>query len=224
MKRYVAIACCAALLAGCTAMGKKTGDMMMAGDEARAHIGHVMTGWKDTPDGKGLLPVAIAEAEIALQHAQFAASKPDDLEWMQTHTEHVLHAIDPSTVSITAPGLGYGVRKAAAGAQAHVGFAAGTEDASENVKLHAQHVGASAGNTDWRVDAIVAMGQRVLAYDKAEKAVPRVQEILLMAQEILDGFDANGDGKVTWHDGEGGLLEAKKHMGFMMTAEKMDMM
>ncbi len=224
MKRYVAIACCAALLAGCTTMDEKSGDMMMAGDQARAHIGHVMSGWNDTPDGKGLLPVAIAEAEIALKHAQFAAGKPDDLKWMQTHTEHVLHAIDPSTVSIAAPGLGYGVRKAAAGAQAHVGFAAGTEDSSENVKLHAQHVAASAGNTDWRVDAIVAMGQRVLAYDKATKAVPRVQEILLMAEEILNGFDDNGDGKVTWHDGEGGLSVAKKHMGFMMTGEKMDMM
>ena len=60
--------------------------------------------------------------------------------------------------------------------------------------------------------------------DKAEKAAPRVQEILLMAKEILDGFDANDDGKVTWHEGEGGLLEAKKHMGFMMTGENMKMM
>ena len=224
MKQYVAIAWSAALLAGCTTMDKETEGMMMAGDEARAHIGHVMTGWKDTPDGKGLLPVAIKEAEIALKHAEFAAKKPDDLKWMQTHTEHVMRAIDPSTVSITAPGLGYGVRKAAAGARAHIGFAAKSKDSSKNVRLHAQHVAASSGNTNWRVDAIVAMGKRVLAYDKAEKAVPRVQEILLMVKEILDGFDANGDGKVTWHEEEGGLLEAKKHMGFMMKGEKMNMM
>ena len=45
-----------------------------------------------------------------------------------------------------------------------------------------------------------------------------------MAQEILNGFDDNGDGGVSWHEGEGGLLEAKKHMGFMLTGEKMDMM
>ena len=224
MKKFVAIACSAALLAGCTTMDEESEGMMMAGDEARAHIGHVMTGWNDTPDGKGLLPVAIAEAEIALKHAQFAAGKPDDLKWMQTHTEHVLHAIDPSTVSIAAPGLGYGVRKAAAGAQAHVGFAAGTEDASENVKLHAQHVAASAGNTDWRVSAIVIMGKRVLSFDKPAKAALRVGEILLMVEEILNGFDDNGDGSISWHEGEGGLLTAKQHMGFMMTGENMEMM
>jgi hypothetical protein len=224
MKKYFAIAWSAALLAGCTTMDEGSEGMTMAGDEARAHIGHVMTGWKDTPDGKGLLPVAIAEAEIALAHAQFAAKKPDDLEWMQTHTQHVMHAVDPNVVSIEAPGLGYGVRKAAAGAVAHIGFAAKSEDASKNVKLHAQHVAASAGNTDWRVSAIVVMGMRVMSFDKAAKAAPRVQEILLMAEEILNGFDGNGDGKVTWHEGEGGLREATKHMGFMMKAENMEMM
>ncbi len=224
MKQYVAIAWSAALLAGCTTMDKEAESMMQAGDEARAHIGHVMTGWKDTPDGKGLLPVAIEEAEIALTHAEFAAQKPDDLKWMQTHTEHVMHALDPSTVGITAPGLGYGVRKAAAGAKAHIEFSDKSKDSSKNVNLHAQHVAASSGNTNWRIDVIAAMGQRVLAYDKAEKAAPRVQEILLMAKEILDGFDANDDGKVTWHEGEGGLSEAKKHMGFMMKGENMKMM
>ncbi len=31
-------------------------------------------------------------------------------------------------------------------------------------------------------------------------------------------------GQVTWHEGDGGLLEAKQHMGFMMKAETMKMM
>ena len=29
---------------------------------AHAHIGHVMTSWKDTPEMKGFLPAAIADA------------------------------------------------------------------------------------------------------------------------------------------------------------------
>lgn len=224
MKRYLAIAGSAALLAGCTAMYDEGGGVEMAGAETRAHIGHIMSGWTDTPDGKGLLAVAIEEAEIALAHAEFAAKKPDDLGWMQTHVEQVMHAVAPDTVSITAPGLGYGVRKGAEGAKAHVEFAAESKDSSENVRGHAQHVAASAGNTYWRVDAIVATGKRVLADDKAEKAAPRVQQILLMVKEMLDGYDDNGDGKVTWIEGEGGLLKAKEHMGFMMKGEKMKMM
>ena len=51
---------------------------------AHVHIGHVMTGWKDTPDNGGLLPTAIAEANVAAQHAGFAVSKPADLAWMKT--------------------------------------------------------------------------------------------------------------------------------------------
>lgn len=221
MKHYVAIVVCAGLVVGCTAMDKGGKGMKMAGKEARAHIGHVMTGWKDTPDSKGLLPVSIEEAKIALAHAEFAAKKPNDLKWMKTHIEHVLHAVDPSTVKITAPGLGYGVRKAAAGAKAHIEFAAKSEDASENVKLHARHVAASSGNTSWRIDAIVSTGNRMLAGDMADRAAAQVQQILELVKEILDGFDENGDGKVTWHEGEGGLMEAKKHMGFMMAGEKM---
>ena len=33
------------------------------------------------------------------------------------------------------------------------------------------------------------------------------------------GVDANGDGKITWVNGEGGLKDARKHMGFMQKGE-----
>jgi hypothetical protein len=89
--------------------------MTMAGTQSRAHIGHVMTGWKDTPCGKGLLVTARAEAKIAQQHANFALAKPDNIKWMKTHTTHVLHAVDPSAMA-KGPSLGYGVVKAAGGA------------------------------------------------------------------------------------------------------------
>ena len=53
---------------------------------AHAHMGHVTDSWGDTPNEMGLLPTAIAEADIAVQHAGFAADQLDNLEWMKTHT------------------------------------------------------------------------------------------------------------------------------------------
>jgi hypothetical protein len=185
---------------------------------AHVHIGHVMTGWKDTPDNVGLLPTAIAEANVAAQHAGFAVSKPADLTWMKTHIGHVLHAVDPS-VEPKGPGLGYGVIKAADGAAKHVGFAAESEGASENVKTHAVHVGASTKNVVTWGKLIVRLGKQVKAAKTAAQAAPMVKKIENLAARLAAGEDVNGDGKVTWHAGEGGLEAAEKHMGFMTKGE-----
>src|SRR4051812_32303167 len=40
------------------------------------HIGHVVNSYSDTPDSKGLLPVALGDARVAIQHAQLAARAP----------------------------------------------------------------------------------------------------------------------------------------------------
>ncbi len=187
-------------------------------NEAHIHIGHVMTGWTDTPEKWGLLPTAIAEAKVAAQHAGFAASKPADLAWMKTHIGHVLHAVDPS-VEPKGPGLGYGVIKAAGGAAKHIGFSAKSDGASKNVTTHAAHVGASAKNAATWGKLIVRLGKKVKAAKSAAQAAPMVKKINDLAARLTAGEDVNGDGKVTWHAGEGGLKEAEKHMGFMMKGE-----
>ena len=200
------------------------GDQRMASEAepnmSHVHMGHVLTGWQDTPDQMGLLPTAQAEAEVAAQHAGFAASRPDDLDWMKLHVVHVLHALDPS-VEPEGPGLGYGVQPAAQGVAQHVRFAADSEDASDNVKLHATHVEASAGNVVVWSERIVALGQQVQAASSAAEAAPLVVEIETLAQAILAGTDANGDGTVSWEEGEGGLAQAAPHMQFMQEGEGM---
>ncbi len=42
-----------------------------------------------------------------------------------------------------------------------------------------------------------------------------------MSHALIAGIDADGDCKVSWKKGEGGLAVSKKHMGFMMKGEKM---
>ena len=208
--------------AGCAAEGGMDGgkSKKMGKNMAHVHIGHVLTGWGDTPGGGGLLPTAIAEANIASQHAGFAAKQPGNLSWMKMHTRHVLHALDTS-VEGKGPGKGYGMIKGAAGAAKHIGFAAKSAGASKNVKAHTVHVTASINNSVARAKEIVNIGKQVLAAGSASEAAPLVAKIKTIATQLMAGRDANGDGKITWEPGEGGLAEAAKHMGFMTKGEGM---
>ncbi len=195
--RVIAMSLGLVLVTGCA------GDMA-AKNAAHAHIGHVMTGWKDTPKKAGLLPTAIAEAKVAAQHAGFAANKSDNLKWMKTHIGHVLHAVDPS-VEPKGPGLGYGVIKAASGAAKHIGFAAKSEGASKNVKTHAVHVAASAKNVATWGKLIVRLAKKVKKAKTAGQAAPLVKKIGELATRLAAGDDVNGDGKVSGVASEGGL-------------------
>jgi hypothetical protein len=218
MRRSIAIGV-AALVAACAPGGERTAsgaDINMS----HVHMGHVLTGWQDTPDQMGLLPTAQAEAEVVAQHAGFAASRPDDLEWMKLHVVHVLHAVDPA-VEPEGPGLGYGVQRAAQGVAQHARFAANSEDASDNVKLHATHVETSAGNVVLWSQRIVELGQQVPSASSSAEATPLVAEIETLTQAILVGTDANGDGTATWEQSEGGLAQAAQHMQFMQEGEGM---
>ena len=209
----------AAVVAACA-----DADQRMASDPdtnmSHVHMGHVLTGWQDTPDQMGLLPTAQAEAEVAAQHAGFAASRADDLDWMKLHAGHVLHAVDP-TLEAQGPGRGYGVHRAAQGVSQHVRFAAESEDASDNVKLHAGHVETSADNVVAWSERVVDLGQQVQSASSADEAAPLVGEMQTLTQAILAGTDANGDGTVSWDEDEGGLAQAAQHMQLMQQGEGM---
>ncbi len=185
---------------------------------AHVHMGHVLDGFKDTPNGMGLLPTAVAEAKIAADHAGYAAKDLTDLANMKRHTLHVMNAVDP-TVEPKGPGLGYGVKKAAAGVAQHIEAAAKSEGASDNVKTHAVHVASAARNTVVRADQIIALGKRIEAATTAAEAAPLVTQMKELADELYAGKDANGDGKIGWQEGEGGLQTAEQHMGFMKKGE-----
>ena len=182
------------------------------------HIGHVLDGWSDTPGGEGFLPAAIAEARIAAQHASLAAKDPSNLDAMKRHAAHVLHAVDPEQIE-NGPGLGYGVKKAAAGAAQHIQAAANSDGASDAVKTHANHVATSAQNTVTRADEIVMLAQKIAMANSAADASRMVGELNMLAQQLLSGKDANGDGRTGWQEGEGGLEVAQTHGNLMKQAE-----
>lgn len=214
MRVHAFLAATAVILAGLAVPAAAQGQENMA----HAHIGHVMSGWKDTPDKMGLLPTAEAEAEVAATHIGYALSDPDDLGNIKLHTEHVLHAVDPSEAA-QGPGHGYGLIKAAKGVADHIGFAAAADGATENVELHSEHVSTSASNVaEWGRD-VVELGTAIRDADSADAAAEKAREIKRLVGCIQTGCDADGDGTITWEPGEGGLEQAELHMGYMMAGE-----
>ncbi len=187
---------------------------------AHAHMGHVADGWRDTPDEVGLLPAAVVEAEIAARHAGLAAGS-GSLGAIQAHIGHVLHALDPSLAE-SGPGKGYGVVKAATGAATHIGLAANSGDASDNVKTHASHVETSANNVvEWSIRVIELCAELKASEDQAA-AAELANEIHAMVQAMVSGRDADGNGRISWGEGEGGLEQASFHMGLMKRGEGMN--
>jgi hypothetical protein len=204
---------------------------------AHGHIGHVMTSWKDTPGTKGLLPTAIADAQVALEQIERA-----DLEgrindfWL--YGGYVLNALDPGAetdallktayarlptnyVTIEVPGTGYGIKRAVAGALQHVQLAAKSDGASDNVKTHAAHVSASLENVAKWTDEAIATTRKLLEAKDVGGGQVLVDELTYQIGQIAIGTDANGDGQTGWQAGEGGLRQANTHMRLMMKGEGM---
>ena len=185
---------------------------------AHAHIGHVMDGFRGTPEGQGLLPTAVAEAEIAARHAALAAGSADDLEGMKRHAGHVLHAIDPGEMA-DGPGLGYGAKPAAAGAARHIRLAANSEGTSGNITTHAQHVETSANNTVQRAEGLISLAKQIRDATEVDDAAAAAARLNTLAAQLIPGQDANSDGNIGWQAGEGGLQQAEQHANLMKKGE-----
>jgi hypothetical protein len=181
------------------------------------HIGHVVNSFGDTPNKQGLLPVALAEAKTAAQHAALAARSPTNLDAMKLHAGHVLNALDPSIMPM-GPGLGYGVKKAALGVATHVDLAAKAQGASPNVIMHAGHVETAARSTIERADSAIVIAKAIQAATSASDAAALVNQLVPLTQQLIAGVDKNGDGRIGWDKGEGGLQQASEHVDLMLKA------
>jgi hypothetical protein len=185
---------------------------------AHRHMGHVADGFRGTPDGMGLLPTAMAEAEVAARHASLSATNLTDLAAMQRHAGHVLHALEGGEGR---PGLGYGLKKATEGIIAHIEMAAGGDGASQGVVTHSNHVATSSRNTLERASLIIDYIEKVQNTDSVNEAGRMTEQIATLAEQLLAGFDSNEDGRIGWQENEGGLQQAEQHMNIMKRGEGM---
>jgi hypothetical protein len=182
---------------------------------AGVHIGHVVNSFNETPTLQGLLPAALAEARIAIQHAGLAGRQPTNLEYMKTHAGHVIHALNPAVITM-GPGLGYGVTKAASGVATHIDLAAAAQGASPAVVMHAKHIATSARSVAERAGAALVIAQKVMAATTAAEAAALVSALTSAVEQLVAGVDVNGDGRIGWEQGEGGLQQAEEHVKLML--------
>jgi hypothetical protein len=151
-----------------------------------AHIGHVMTAWRETPGTVGLLTIALSDARIAAAHTLLLA-KSSSLDDMKLHAGHVLHALDPARET-TGPASGYGAKRAAAGAVQHVGFAAAVDNASATVKSHASTTTALLTDAIAAIDRGIAAAQKIRAADSTADATSAVGELQAIIDDIARGL------------------------------------
>lgn len=128
---------------------------------AHVHVRHVAYRFRGTPDERGLLPAAVAEAEIAHRHAALAAGDLTDVESVTTHVRHVVHALDPSAAG-GGPGLGYGVVKAAERVAHYSELATRSIGASDGIVTHAPHVIEASRNAEANAEIALDVAQRIL--------------------------------------------------------------
>lgn len=188
---------------------------------AHAHILQVVNPEATSVAELGFLRQAVGEAGTAAEYAAFAAGgqqRPGDLQAMKTHAGNVLHALDP-TRRESGPGLGFGLFEASRNTIEHIRMAADAPDASENVRTHAAHVVSCVRNTLERARRMLEITEGILATESAEEAEQLSDELNTLAFQLRNGVDANGDGLVTWHEGEGGLYVAQEHLQMLIRRE-----
>ncbi len=196
--------------AGTTLVAQQTGPV-------HTHIGHASTGFNGAPDGKGLAATAAAELGIAMLHANFVAGDLSNLEAMQRHAGHVLHLLDPAEGS-SGPGRGFGAVRATEGVARHIGLAASSPGASENVRTHAEHIAMIASTVVGRAEEAVAVAQRLQDAPSIRRASPLVAQLRLLTYQMTEGSDLNGDGQLSL-EGEAGLQQLEAHIYLLLEGE-----
>jgi plastocyanin len=195
--------------------------------ESLLHIRHVVYQFASNPRSKGFLPGAAEQTLIAADHAELLLGSlaAGDLAGAKLHAEHVVNVLDGEAGAeygdldgdgrAQNPGDGFGVRAYLAGAQQHAQLAADAAEATDEVKLHAEHVRvASENGLEW-LDEAIGEALRIVSSDTVAEAQPYGDNLAQLTADMLNGRDLNGDGYAAPVAGEGAIATAYEHAFFM---------
>jgi hypothetical protein len=71
-------------------------------------------------------------------------------------------------------------------------------------------------------EAAIDIAEDIQKAEDAADAAALLDELTRLTDAILNGVDADGDGRIGWQEGEGGLAQAAQHMELLKRSEGLD--
>ena len=186
----------------------------------------------DAPGRVGYLPGLRMQAEVVRSHVQLTdlALGPQDLVGVRRHAEHLINAIQGlhganfgdvdgdgralnpgDTYGLLSTSLGFGYIEAVA---VHAQTAVEAPDATEEVKVHAEHTRIAAMNALTWAEQLNAKALELVQVQDIDAARALFEEMQPLADALLEGVDADGDGQVEPIPGEGTIFTSYQHAQF----------
>lgn len=185
---------------------------------AHVHVGHALTGWRDTPNKEGFFVLAEQQAQQALDTAQNANQKGNDLNAIKSNIKLTLQATNP-TNQTNKDAKKYGVKQSLLGAIDHISFAADSNDASNNIKSSAKAFANHSSIILERCDLITALGGDISKTNSQDEASILATEVSHLAKANIHGEDTDGDGIVGSNPREYGLAQLRQELDTMVARE-----
>jgi serine/threonine protein kinase len=197
------------------------------------HVRHLLVAFGTTPENIGLVHGLLASARLVDQAAldMFADQQAGDNTAARKNAEGILNMLVGSQSpdykdwdedgETHDPGDGFGLLLNGdnigyiEGTFSHADLALRAEDATENMKVHGEHVKIASGNLEEWAPALRDLMKQILSAPSDFEMEQSIREAVVLADEILLGTDLNGDEKVDPVPGEGGAETAYQHALYM---------
>ncbi|HEY4688877.1 MAG TPA: DUF420 domain-containing protein [Anaerolineae bacterium] len=199
---------------------------------ARPALRALLVSVSDTPENAGYLVGLRQQAELVSEHVSLTdlALGTQDIEGIHRHAEHLINILEglhgrhfgdvDGDGRVLNPGDGYGLLSTASGpgyvesVVQHAQTALEAPDATEQVKLHAQHVLIGAKNAGPWADQLDEKALELASVQDIATAQALLAEMRDLADKLLNGVDANGNGTIEPIEGEGTVYLAYVHAQF----------
>src|SRR6266487_1091330 len=210
-----------------------TGQVMLSAafpPNAFVHIKHLLVSFFDTPGKIGLMVGLVDQAQKLSAASQLLQSiaASQNTSAIQCAAQSIINiaegtqgphykplASQCASQNITEISDGYGLLGTGgyiANGEAHASLAATQSDSTDNIRIHARHVAICLGNMKgW----ITTIEQDALGLLDNPANTAKVQEIVKLANQALNGVDTNGDESIDPVPGEGGANTAYYHAQLM---------